>query len=744
MDIEPWGKRPTPLVPASIIAAIGDEPAPSSFLRLLGANAKIRDLGPQVWDSIERVHANHVSDLLRYMSKKESRFKDRCIYSKLPEEIPVLNYAFTTRTWNAVQNNSGIFQNNKSLTYEKALIEVPNFGIKSAIEMSCILECAVSKFLIENDEHLKLSYEQQIVDFFEQLATWWVQGQHQTKDFSQLLPAPNDRWPVDIQSSWEKLRVLQTQQLTNDLATLRTVPFIVESFLETTDKRLKKLMLERIFPPPELSKTLAKIGESFRVSRERVRQIEKQALTKLEAIYEEENSPVMARAREMRTELGNAVPSKGAVLQDALDKFTDDFTEDSREKIFAQSLLLWLAGPYGIHSDWLIADRNLFDDSFEGLINACNELGFIETDTVREILCNVGIRETFHSQWMEHKRFRYFLKVDGGVLFARGSVLDKSESILRYFGRPMTSVEIINLVGQGSERSARHRLMEDERFWRINKDNEFVLAGKPGYEEYTNIIDKIVQQLNLHKGSASYTYIVETISSRFNVKQTSVVAYLNTPMFAVDEKNNVRLAAIDEAKSQQKPLEEASCCYRTGDGNWCFRVELDRNHMRGSGSWLPNPFAEFLGCNPGEKITLETEISPVTITWLLHSTAGATMGSLKAVVEALQGEAGDYLFLIVAGPNSTFRKLKRSVVESSAPGVCRLCVLVGGECTNDEETAIERIAVALGTAVDSDRTKMLADFRSVLHSRGEDKLANMIRSGENSVDDYLKDVDNLL
>ena len=746
-QIGPWGKRPTSLVPANVIEVIGDYPAPYSFQKVLGDEAKIRDLGKDIWNKVENVTGDQISELMSLFKTYKLKYQSKYICSDLPENLSLLNLPFSTRTRNVVSYNTDYFRTNKFLTYEKALKELPNFGIKSAIEFSCVVEYAVSNkdffdSTAEINEQVEFNYEgwERIKNFYKRISAWAL-GERHLRDFSELLPLPNDDWPEEIKSSWKQLRILETQKLAGNLVELYSVPSLIEQFLAQMDERLDQVVIERIFSL-EHTVTLNDIGESLGLTRERVRQFEKKAFAILEKFHGDSYSPVLRRAKKMRASLGSALPLESQVFQDTVDEFTADFLKDDRGKVFAQGLLPWLAGPYKNHSEWLLVDKFLPDSSIEELLRNRDERGLISFEVLREVFLKMEIKEEFHEQWIKH--LKNFLKVDDGMIFISGSVLDKAESLIRYHNRPMTAEELIESVGSGSVRSVRDRLMNDERFWRINKNNEFVLAGTEGYDEYTKITDKILQELEQHGGFAPIEHLVKKITTNYYVKKASVIAYLNTPMFTIDNDGNVRRANFDETTIEVKDIRETLSCYRTVAGVWCFRVELNSNHFRGSGSMLPNSFAKELGCNPDDKINLETEFVPITLTWSLSSVQGATIGSLKSVVESLQGNVGDYVFIIGSEPYVSFKLLKLSDLQKTTSGVCQLSLMVGGECTNNEEIAIFNIATALEIPTSSNKQLILAEARNSLNLRGEDKLASLIPEEKMSFDDYLKNMGELI
>ena len=746
-QINRWGMPPTPLVPANIIEVIGDCSAPYSFRKTLGEEAKIRDLGKDLWNEIDIVSGNQISELITLLRTYKAQYQAKLIYSDLPDNLSLLNLPFSTRTWNTVFYNTDYFQANKSLTYDKAIKELPNFGIKSAIEFACVVESAVStrqflEFSTENDEQDESPYEgwEKIREFYKQISAWAL-GERHLSEFSELLPPPNNDWPEEIKLSWNQLSTLETRRLAGNLEKLYSVPFLVGQFLASIDQRFDQVIINRVFSLGR-AMTLSEIGRSLGITRERVRQLEKQAVVLLERFHRDGMySPVLRKAKEMRELLGSALPFESLKFKNVVDEFTVDFSSDARGKVFAQGLLPWLAGPYKIDSEWLLIDKYLPDKSIEELQENCDERGIVYFEVLREVLLEMEIKEEFHEQWI--KRLQVFLKIDDGILFIRGNVLDKAETLIRYHDRPMTAEEIVDCIGRGSVRSVRQRMMDDERFWRINKNNEFALAGTEGYDEYTSITGKIVEEIQLSGGSVLIEQLVAKLVTKYSVKKNSIMIYVSTPMFAVDEDGNVRLANIGETPIEIDDLSQTPSCYRTNDGFWSLRVRLDSNHLRGSGSKLPNSFAKELGCGLGDRINIETIFGRVVLSWPLKSSQGATIGSIKSVVESLHGNIGDYVFIIGSKPHVSFRLLTLSDLQNTASRICQLSLMLGAEYTNNEETATINIATALEVPISANNQLMLVDARDALNLRGEDDLARMIPEEFLSFDDYPKKIGDL-
>jgi len=453
-----------------------------------------------------------------------------------------------------------------------------------------------------------------------QIISAWALGEKDLESLGGALPAPLPEWPEEIKKIWKELNNIETKELAGNLVNDYSVPTLVARELDNLDERALYVAEERILTTRH-SVTLEELGNKLGVTRERVRQLEQKAIQKLKRFKEEEYLPVFRRARLLHNQLGSAVPMNDSSIEDALMWAVEDFDEYLAERTIAKKLLLWRAGPYNIHRNWLLSDKKLPTKTITKFLECQDQRGIITLEAAHKAMNGLGIKTKYHRAWIDH--LGKFLQLDEGLISFDGNALDKSISLLRYSCRPMTAEEILEYISSDSSvniRYLRDRLISDLRFWRINRQGEFVLAGTEGYDEYTGIIDEIVQELELCGGQASVTHLVEKISSTYGVKETSVLLYLNAPMFIKDKNEIVRVRNIEKGFNiTTKDLTKSKACYFSDKGTWCFRIKIDTGAMRGSGRTIPNAFASQIGCSVGKKIEVPTELGQIIFSWPITS-----------------------------------------------------------------------------------------------------------------------------
>ena len=336
--------------------------------------------------------------------------------------------------------------------------------------------------------------------------------------------------------------------------------------------------------------TLQTIGERWGISRERVRQLELKAKVQLKRLHMPEFQPIIRRAKTLRQCIGAAVPVSHLSIEKALTWATDDFFPIGEiQPEFAGALLLWLAGPYRTHGDWLLTDPNLPQNTHGALLRRRSERGLISDDAIAETLTRFEIAEYHHNDWVNH--LRDFLRVDGGIIYFKGTIPDKARALILYHNRPLTVEEMLEDIGSDSVRSVRQRLIQDAGLWRVNIQGQFVIAGTAGYDEYTSITDEIIQELERCGGQASYDHLVKTLTDAYGVKENSIIAYINTPMFSRDDNGNVRVRDSSQEIDVSTDIEKTAACYCANECIWYWRIKVSSDIMRGSGQRIPNAFA---------------------------------------------------------------------------------------------------------------------------------------------------------
>lgn len=630
---------------------------------------------------------------------------------------------------------------------EDELLKSRNFGEKSLVEIKDVLASLGLALGMRREESqqnqsnvLPLnqttdSMPSEVRDFFQTLGAW-AAGEQRFDRLKEALPIAQGEWPPELCRLWEKIKESDTRMLGGELVNQYSVPVLVSRYMDELDNRTIDILVARVFAR-EKPDSLEILGIRHGLTRERVRQLERKIIKKLEFIFRSEKySPIKRRAAKLREKLGNAVPVTHASVEQALNWVIADF-KHAENRTLLQGLFMWLAGPYKEREGWLLVNHNIVENSRKRLLAQQTDSALIPTMNAHEMLSELGIRETHHDSWIDH--LKIFRRVPGGLLHFRGSVLDKVERLLRYYNRPMSVEELIEITGPFSIRAVRQRLMEDPRFWRINLQNQFVLAGTAGYDEYTGITDEIIQELEACGGSATVEHLVKKISKTYGVQPSSVIAYLNTSLFVRTDSGTVHVSQ-EENVIIDTDISQTANCYQI-NRQWAWRVKVDHQLLRGSGRLCPNAFAQELGCTLGDKIELDSAHGFVTVSWPRTSTTGAAIGSIRRALQELNAEDGDYVFVIAEDNSVGFQVLHKKKLEGDENCLTKLARLVGvREIEDSDEGVLRSVAAAVGIDKSNDAA-IEHRVRDFLLSRGEDDLADLIKPPRLSMDEYLQRIE---
>lgn len=662
-DIHPWGTAPTPLLPEFVRKEIGYLPAPKDIRKHVGAGTTLADLDAGLWKKIPAINKRtriELGDIVRGHIRK---IPNETIWTKVlsPEQLKSL--PFSKRTKNVTYENTDVLQN--SYLKFREILSLPKCGVVSAIEFASIAEAINrSDIVLEKVEHIST--------------------------------------PV-----------------------ITDVPTLVRSTLAKLNNRLKIIAKERILQIGKPT-VLEKLGQRFGgITRERVRQVEVKTYDIFDILKSSpEMKPVLARTLKLQDAIGNAVPiSKKRLITRELNNITDDFEfKNKEEKDLVQGLFLWLAGPYKQKADWILNQNVPVHDTEGALLRKQDKRGLITDEVVVTILNEFDIKPNYHESWIAY--LKAFRRIGNGYIKFKGSIIDKSAAYIKYQNRPVNIEELAEYVGSSSVRSTCQRMISSDKLWRINRANDFVLAGSKKHREYNGITAEIIKDIEAHGGEVSVKYLVAEFTKRFGVRESSVIGFLGAPIFE-KENGKVRMRQnLSGVESKTNILRSVSC-YKGGKDIWLWRTKVDNDTMRGSGRQVSNGLANHAGCKIGEKINIETEFGKVTISWPIHTPYGASIGSLRKAASNIGAKIGDYLFVQSEKGKLTFRKLTKSKVDNEKVQLKKVALLMGAVDVKNKQDATIKIGKALGIRAKTPK-KILEQAKELLLDRYETDLADMI------------------
>jgi hypothetical protein len=452
-----------------------------------------------------------------------------------------------------------------------------------------------------------------------------------------LPPTVEEAMPDDVRWAWSRLSTMPLTRLAGPGGMSPSPGELAHALLDELSESQRRILVDRVIAAQPV--TLRELGAEFGVSRERVRQrqLHLEALVKAR-MSERRYRPLVWRAWALRRSLGALARIGSRATDAALERSLGEASEEQRELL--GGLLLWLAGPYRVRDGWYErADRKVLDVA--DLLGRADGNGLIALPAAHEWLAEGGVEPAHHDAWLDSCRQVRRL---GDVLAAWGTnVVDKCVALLAVHGEPADAATLVDLVGEGHvARGVQTRLFEDPRLMRVNR-TQWALR-EWGLEEYSGIAEGIARRIDAAGGRAPLVAVVQEIAARFGVREGSVRAFAEAPMFVVDG-GWVRRRAEDEPFEVDDDISACRGVFRPALHRVSALLDIDAEALRGSGRGIPASVAGALGVTPGRPRSFSYDGGTLAVTWPTTSAARPSLGSVRRLAEAAGADAGDTMRL---------------------------------------------------------------------------------------------------
>ncbi|MFE5597293.1 hypothetical protein [Streptomyces sp. NPDC056549] len=411
----------------------------------------------------------------------------------------------------------------------------------------------------------------------------------------------------------------------------------LESLISDWNERQLSVAAGRTFGQNRIS--LESLGEQFGVSRERARQIQVELEKKIQLwLHSGAGQPFLGHLLAVQELLGPvatetelrelhpvheiAVPALGLPLWQLIASLLPDRT--------------WTSG-------WLVEgdlDERIEQARAE-LTRRCSQSAPVWAEVV-ELLAELGIREAAAEEWL--LAVKGFRVTEGHLLPWGRSVNDRAEAVLMLVGRPLAMEDLLARLDDGTAlASLRNQIQTDDRF--IRRDRDLYGLRTWGGVEYLGIRDMITRELESVGGEAKSEDIITSLCSQFDVSDKSVRAYLAAPEFERFKRGWIRVAASTETGSSdyqpRRDVAQTRRCFQTGQGTWWYRLDVNGEHLRGSGFTIPAGFAAHLGLTPGGRLELSHDVGDIQLVWRNQPSCG----SIRPLLERMDVVEGDHVFV---------------------------------------------------------------------------------------------------
>ena len=423
----------------------------------------------------------------------------------------------------------------------------------------------------------------------------------------------------------------------SDLAAPARHPYaVLDAWVQQLDSRWRAVLWGRI-AKLDSNPTLQELAESFDLSRERVRQIERRTRQQLDSfVAENEALPIRWRAKTLRQMLGIAKPENMVEHLLAAPPGYRDY----------RTVLLEMAGPYDREHGWLILQSARDTDPSPAILNQIDEVGRIDGDLARVQLSEWGLDASLHEDWLT--RDGALCLFNGQLVRWGDSIPDRMAFAVADLGRPATVDDLMSHVGERSVRSSvASALGNDERLVRVNRTHWALMSWD--LPEYTGVAYSIRSLLEEAGGLVSVDEMIQWMYETFGVPETTTRAYSYSPMFVVDGAS-LRLRTDTDEPYQCDPdaILRTPGVFNLGPGRLGRLLKVDSNMLRGSGALLTHAAGAILQVEVNQNLTFSNQHGDtVTVTFPESSIVGPSLGSVRRIAERLSAKAGDYLTLVL-------------------------------------------------------------------------------------------------
>ena len=387
--------------------------------------------------------------------------------------------------------------------------------------------------------------------------------------------------------------------------------------------------------------TLVALGERFRLSRERIRQIQAKAQARLarNIAWDDDCAAIRYRAAALRERVGTAAPHDHPAVAQAFADGTEGMP--AADSALLEALMLDAAGPYRKQDGWLNLEESCIPGTAELVAQLANRFGVIPAAAARERLAAAGILPDFIDMWID--RTGSLRREGDSVLDWSGNIVDKCVALLAYHNKTLDLRTLVNMVGEEhSERATPQALSQDERVHRSSRTDWALSAW--GLEKYQGVAAAIDRRISAAGGPVRLRSAARAIASKYDVSESSVYAYAAAPMFVVKD-GQVRRRRSDEPFVVTRQLRDCAGAFRPLPGVVSLLFAVDRDLLRGSGRASPAPVGVPLGIAPGEERTFQYAAGQLRVSWPIDGATGLRIGSLRMLARMVNARVDERLRL---------------------------------------------------------------------------------------------------
>lgn len=329
------------------------------------------------------------------------------------------------------------------------------------------------------------------------------------------------------------------------------------------------------------------------------------------------------------------------------------------------------------------------------------------------------------SVWLEACGIK---ELDDKLLLDTKTLADYAAGVLSAVEEPLDVEQLLDRFNHSRRRGARslvNALSGDKRFQRTSRTK----WGLTGWENqgYTSIRYMIGQVVDREGGQIPLEDLVEELTASGEVSAHSIATYASAAPYQSAD-GMVRRAKTP--RRQVIPKVGVKRLYRDEDG-WVYRIDVTKNHLRGSGSMVSQAVAAALSLTQGERIVFSSEPREHAVSW---RGAQPSLGTLRAHLEHLGAQAGDQVLLKYDTAGTFTVSL---VPPPKGDGLLDAAALVTPKEATSHQEAVRALTSSLGEVPtgkggtdqeDSLDTLALKHLAAQFVERGDQDVANLLAS----------------
>lgn len=300
-----WGIAPAPLLPESLRRALADERLPGWLTRDLSlpAGATTLALDTSVWAGVSEIPPRVERFVINLLTHRSNEMRHvQVLSSGWTDEIRPQQVDWPSRVRNAL-NRAGVFDQQIDVLTFGELLALPGLGIQSALDIAVMAEQLTAR-------PTEVLREEQRQTLLEAANEDWASRIHANDPrfrdavpayhgslaelFDEAIANPQGARARAVSEALPKIRrrvnELKSQPLDRAITDLLRAVGIPE--------RDTSILVRRMGWGPESPASLQEVGDEFRITRERVRQVVARALKRLGPIYLPQLERSLAEIRE--------------------------------------------------------------------------------------------------------------------------------------------------------------------------------------------------------------------------------------------------------------------------------------------------------------------------------------------------------------------------------------------------------------------------------------------------------------